>query len=203
MGTITIKKSDPTKQLKLSVKASNVNTALDTREVTPPVLKLMYENTCKLLTYWFGIWGIVVWCQLPDENLKCLRPLFQMWKSLFFSCTGLSPTTVQMNHPEGTFYWHDYLTAEISQPPANSFTPYITHTFKVFIIKSIRVCSFNIFPPWSPFQGSAWLRFISTQPQRDWLFCWLSSHPPPGRRCFFVSWFSAAIITDSVSLAAL
>lgn len=98
----------------------------------------------------------------------------------------------------------DHLTAEISRaPPANSFAPLITHTFKIFIIKRIRLCSLNIFFLQRLFRGSAWLRFISTQPWRDWLFQWLSSHPPPGRRCFFVSCFSAAIITDPESLAAL
>lgn len=121
-----------------------------------------------------------------------------MLKSFFFRVLGCHQPLFRWITPGGTFHWHDYLTAEISQPPANSFTPHITHTFKVFIIKRIRLCSFNIFPPWSPFQGSAWLRFISTQPQRDWLFHWLFSHPPPGRRCFFVSWLSGGWVQRSL-----
>ena len=117
--------------------------------------------------------------------------------------TWLSPAIGQINHPGGTFYWLIISQLRFHEhPPANSLTPLITHTFKIFIIKRIRLCSLNIFFPPRPFQGSAWLPFISTQPWRDWLF---PPAPLPilqqGRRCcFFVSCFSAAIITDPVSL---
>lgn len=63
-----------------------------------------------------------------------------------FQCTWLSPAIGQINHPGGTFYW--LIISQLSfheHPPANSFAPVITHTFKIFIIKRIRLCSLNIF----------------------------------------------------------
>lgn len=106
----------------------------------------------------------------------------------------------QINHSWGTFYWLIISQLRFHKPTshANSSTAVITHTLKIFIIKRIRLCSLNIFFPGSPFRGSAWLPFISTQPSRSMLLSLspILHQPAP----FFVSWFSAAIIIDPVSL---
>lgn len=84
-----------------------------------------------------------------------------------FQSTWLSPAIGQINHPGGIFfYWLIISQLRFHEhTPANSSTPLITHTFKIFIIKRIRLCSlklFFFFFPRRPFRGSAWLRFIST-----------------------------------------
>lgn len=109
-----------------------------------------------------------------------------------FQSTWLSPAIGQINHPGGTFYWLIISQLRFHEhPPANSLTPLITHTFKIFIIKRIRLCSLNIFFPPRLFQGSAWLPFISTQPWRDWLFQRLPS--PSSTRADAASLFHASV----------
>lgn len=122
-----------------------------------------------------------------------------------FQSTWLSPAIGWINHPGGTFYWLIISQLRFHKTPsANSFPPLITHTFKIFIIKRIRLCSLNAF-----FFSGAYFKALPGcllfRHSRGGTGCLTGSppHPPPGRRCFFVSCFSAAIITDPVSLAAL
>lgn len=63
-----------------------------------------------------------------------------------FQSNWLSPAIGQINHPGGPFYWlisqlsfHDH---PLSMPSLFSL---LSHTFKIFIIKHIRVCFFFFF----------------------------------------------------------
>lgn len=108
-----------------------------------------------------------------------------------FQSNCLSPAIGQINHPGGPFYWlisqlsfHDH---PLSMP---SLISLLSHTFKIFIIKHIRVCSFF---------GGAYFKALPgcVLFPRSNRGTGSPPHPPPGRRCFFVSCFSAAIITQS------
>ena len=79
----------------------------------------------------------------------------------------------QMNPPGGWGLLADHLTAELSRGPAVYSTPLINHTLKIFIIKSITLCSLYLLffiSQRSPFQGSAWVHFIWIQSYWSWAF---------------------------------
>lgn len=83
---------------------------------------------------------------------------------LFFRSTRLSPAIGQINHPGGSFYWLISQLRFHEQPTANAFTLLITHTFKIFIIKGIRVCACCCRCCCCAYLGGfAWLRFIPTR----------------------------------------
>lgn len=83
-------------------------------------------------------------------------------------------------------------------PPANYFTPLITHTFRIIIKWLCRLFVRGTHFKDAP--GCVLFRHI-----HGGIGCLSESlpHPPPGRRCFFVSRFNAAIITVRESMAAL
>lgn len=129
-------------------------------------------------------WPDIVYIKLYTRQVWVNVHIFFFFSFFFssFQSTWLSPAIGQINHPGGTFYWLIISQLRFHEhPPANSLTPLITHTFKVFIIKRIRLCSLNIFFLRRLFRGSAWLRFISTQPYRGSLAVSLALLPSSTR----------------------
>lgn len=80
----------------------------------------------------------------------------QSWPTAVMSISNLSlfsfvpcshPPLLRLIAPQGLFIGRSSHSWDFTSPAphANSFTPVITHTFQIFIIKRIRLCSLNIF----------------------------------------------------------
>lgn len=131
---------------------------------------------------------------LWEINLGKCTYFFCAFSLPSFQSNRLSPAIGQINHPGGPFYWlisqlsfHDH---PLSMPSLFSL---LSHTFKIFIIKHIRLCFFFFLEaPISRLCLAAFYFHTAVEGPAP-----PNPHPPPGRRWFFVSCFSAAIITQS------